>query len=84
MGQVLLGYLEVPAALDQQLSFVVNPPSQARHEERVWNAGDQRTKLVGCPWECASSSNPMHHTSAAWEAETEEQRRVVQQGAMGT
>jgi hypothetical protein len=46
VGQVLLGYLEVPAALDQQLSFVVNPPSQARHEERVWNAGDQRTKLV--------------------------------------
>ena len=25
VGQVLLGYLEVPAALDQQLSFVVNP-----------------------------------------------------------
>lgn len=49
VGQVLLGYLEVPAALDQQLSFVVNPPSQARHDERVWNAGDQRTKLVSWP-----------------------------------
>jgi hypothetical protein len=48
VGQVLLGYLEVPAAMDQQLSFVVNPASAARHEERIWNAGDQRTKLVRC------------------------------------
>lgn len=46
VGQVLLGYLEVPDSMDKQLSFVVNPASAARDEQRVWNAGDQRTKLV--------------------------------------
>ncbi len=46
--QVLMGYLEVPASMDQSLSFVVNPVgAELRAEERVWNNGDQRTKLVG-------------------------------------
>ena len=35
-----------PAA--QPLSFVINPVgAEARSEERVWDSGDQRTKLVG-------------------------------------
>lgn len=33
--------------MDQQLQFVVNPAgADTRSEERVWNSGDQRTKLV--------------------------------------
>lgn len=47
VGQVLLGYLEVPQTMDQQLHFVVNPVgADMRAEERVWNSGDQRTKLI--------------------------------------
>jgi len=47
VGQVLLGWMEVPPTMDQPLTFVINPVgATARGELRVWNNGDQRLKLV--------------------------------------
>lgn len=47
VGQTLLGYYEIPATIDRPLSLVVNPRGQPeRAKKLVWNAGDNRRKLI--------------------------------------
>jgi len=43
----LLGWFQIPPAINQPLELALNPAGDAwRSQRRVWNAGDGRTKLV--------------------------------------
>jgi hypothetical protein len=43
----LLGWFQIPPAIDQPLELALNPAGDVwRSQRRVWNAGDGRTKLV--------------------------------------
>lgn len=47
VGQVLLGFYNIPTSMDEVLNIMVNPGGQEeRSRARVWNAGDARCKLI--------------------------------------
>ena len=47
MGQILMGFYEVPTSMDELLNIVVNPGGQEKRiRVRVWNAGDAKCKLI--------------------------------------
>lgn len=45
--QVLLGYFVIPSIVQQPINATLNPIGDAaRSEIKVWNAGDNRVRLV--------------------------------------
>lgn len=48
VNQVLCGYFVIPETMDRALEVTINPiGNRTRSEQRVWNDGHQRLKLVG-------------------------------------
>lgn len=47
--QVLMGYFVIPGIVQNPINAIINPVGDAeRSIARIWNAGDQRVRLITC------------------------------------